>query len=190
MNWTVFAIVGVILLLIIYVISVNNKLVILRNKVKEGFSQIDVQLKKRYDLIPNLVETVKQYMSHEEGTLTKITELRSRLTSGNVTDSEKVKLNNELTNAIRGIMVQVEAYPDLKANQNFLSLQNDLNSVENTIAQARTGYNSTVLNYNNACMVFPNNIIAGLFGFTTEEMFEITNTSERENVDVKNLFNN
>lgn len=188
MKWGLIVI-AILILVVLYIIIVNNKLVRLRNAVKEAFSSIDVQLKKRYDLIPNFVETVKQYMEHEKSTLDKIVELRNRATSGNVSTEERIKIENELSSSLRGIMVQVEAYPDLKANEGFSNLQNTLNSVETSIASARTYYNSAVLNYNNECMVFPANIIAGMFGFKQEAMFEAPE-EERKNVDVKNLFNN
>ncbi|MEW5768239.1 MAG: LemA family protein [bacterium] len=172
-------ILGIIILLILFVIWSYNKLVRMRNQVKNAWSQIDVQLKRRHDLIPNLVETAKGYMMHERETLTKITEARSEaMKAGSV--GEKAKAEGALTDAISKFLLVVENYPDLKANQNFLALQEELTSTENKIAFSRQNYNDQVLFLNNQIQMFPSNIIAQTFHFQEEEFFEIEEKSERE----------
>lgn len=167
------------IVLAVMVIGIYNALVRLRNQVENAWSQIDVQLKRRHDLIPNLVETAKGYMKHEQDTFTKITEARSRaMGAGNVNDSGKAE--GALTEALSKFMLVVENYPDLKANANFLSLQETLTSTENKISFARQGYNDQVLFYNNKTQMFPSNIIAGMFSFTKRDFFEIENEAERE----------
>ncbi len=163
----------------LYLASNYNSLVRLRNQVKNAWSQIDVQLKRRHDLIPNLIETVKGYMSHEKETLENITNARSQaLKAGTV--AEKAKAESMLSGALGRFNVVVENYPDLKANQNFLALQEELTSTENKISFARQNYNDQVLRYNNKIEMFPSNIIAGMFNFTKEEFFEIESQEERE----------
>jgi LemA protein len=174
------AIVGVILILIIFaVIGIYNTLIRLRNQVDNAWSQIDVQLKRRHDLIPNLVETAKGYMQHERDTFESITKARSQA-MGAKTVGEAAKAEGALTEALSKFMLVVENYPDLKANQNFLSLQETLTSTENKIAFARQGYNDQVLFFNNKIQMFPSNIIAGMFSFTKREFFEIEDEAERE----------
>ena len=163
---------GVLALLVIYVISVYNKLVNSRNKVENQWSQIDVQLKRRADLIPNLVETVKGYAKHEEGTLTKVIEMRNKAVNASSVN-EKVEANNELTGALSRLMVIAEAYPELKANENFVSLQNDLKDTEDKISYARQFYNDSAMNFNNLVEMFPSNIIANMFGFKKFEFFKV-----------------
>jgi len=173
-------IIGVILvLLIIFVIGIYNALVRLRNQVDNAWSQIDVQLKRRHDLIPNLVETAKGYMEHERGTFEAITEARSRA-MGAKTVSEASQAEGGLSDALSKFMLVVGNYPDLKANQNFLSLQEELTSTENKIAFARQGYNDQVLFFNNKIQMFPSNIIANSFNFTARDFFEIESAEERE----------
>lgn len=175
---------GVLIFLVLLVIGIYNSLVRLRNQVDNAWSQIDVQLKRRHDLIPNLVETAKGYMTHERETFEKITEARSRaMGANNVADASKAE--GQLTEALSKFMLVVENYPDLKANQNFLSLQETLTSTENKIAFARQGYNDQVLFYNNKTQMFPSNIIAGMFSFTKRDYFEITNEAERSVPQVK-----
>ena len=159
-------------LLVIYVINVYNKLVNSRNKVENQWSQIDVQLKRRADLIPNLVETVKGYANHEEETLTKVIEMRNKAVNASSVN-EKVEANNELTGALSRLMVIAEAYPDLKANQNFVSLQSDLKDTEDKISYARQFYNDSAMNFNNLVEMFPSNIIASMFGFKKFEFFKV-----------------
>lgn len=172
-------IVGIGVVVAIMVIGIYNALVGLRNQVDNAWSQIDVQLRRRHDLIPNLVETAKGYMQHEQDTFTKITEARSRaMGASNVADASKAE--GALTEALSKFMLVVENYPDLKANANFLSLQETLTSTENKISFARQGYNDQVLFYNNKIQMFPSNIIAGMFQFTKRDYFEIENEEERE----------
>ncbi|MFH1768471.1 MAG: LemA family protein [Candidatus Omnitrophota bacterium] len=156
-----------------------NNLIVLRNRVKNAWAQIDVQLKRRYDLIPNLVETAKGYMSHERQTLENITKARSDAmgTSG---AGAKSKAESTLSSAISKFFLVVENYPDLKANQNFLALQEELTSTENKIAFARQGYNDQALFFNNTIQMFPSNIVAGMFNFKTEEFFEIEKEEEKQ----------
>ena len=180
MLWIILIIV---VLLILFIISVYNSLVTLRQRVKNAFGQMDVQLQRRFDLIPNLVETVKGYMTHESDTLAKVTELRTAWAGAKTVD-EKAKLDNELSNTLKTIMAVAEAYPDLKANTNFQALQQELTETESKIAAARQFYNDTVLVYNNKIDMVPSNIIASLFKFTKEAFFE-ANETERENVQVK-----
>jgi len=164
-----------------------NSLVGKKNQVTNVFASIDTLLKKRYDLIPNLISTVKTYMEHERGTLTEITELRAKATSGQLSDDDKVDLDNKISKALGGIMIAVENYPDLKANQNFLQLQGSLNEVEEQISAARRAYNASVTDYNNAVEMFPTNIMASMMSYKLKKVFEIVE-AERKNVNVKDLF--
>ncbi len=164
-----------------------NSLVGKKNQVQNVFASIDTLLKKRYDLIPNLIATVKTYMQHERGTLTEITELRAKAISGNITDDQKVDLDNKVTKALGGIMVAVENYPDLKANQNFMQLQRSLTEIEEQISAARRAYNASVTDYNNAIEMVPTNILASMMHYQRKQVFEIAQ-KERQNVDVKNIF--
>jgi len=169
----------VIAIIVVAFIGIYNALIRLRNQVRNAWSQIDVQLKRRHDLIPNLVETAKGYMKHERQTLENITQARSRaMGAGSV--GERSKAEGALSGAISRFFVVVENYPDLKANQNFLALQEELTSTENRIGFARQSYNDQVLFYNNKIQMFPSNIVAGTFNFTAEEFFEIEEARERE----------
>lgn len=172
-------ILGGLVLLILAVVGIYNALVRLRNQVDNAWSQIDVQLKRRHDLIPNLVETAKGYMTHERETFEKITEARSQA-MGAKSVAEAAKAENALTGALSKFMLVVENYPDLKANQNFLALQETLTSTENKIAYARQAYNDQVLFFNNKIQMFPSNIIAGMFSFAKRDFFEIEDAAERE----------
>lgn len=180
MLWIILIIV---VLLILFIISVYNSLVTLRQRVKNAFGQMDVQLQRRFDLIPNLVETVKGYMTHESDTLAKVTELRTAWAGAKTVD-EKAKLDNELSNTLKTIMAVAEAYPDLKANQNFESLQNELTETEDKISYSRQFYNDTVTRYNTKLELFPSIIIAGMFHFTAESLFEVDSAEARKNVKV------
>lgn len=171
-------ILGIVFILVIWLIGIYNALVRLRNQVKNAWSQIDVQLKRRHDLIPNLIETVKGYMKHERETLEKITEYRSQAMNAN-TVGEKAKAEGLLGGALGQLQVAFEAYPDLKANQNFLSLQEELTSTENKISYARQSYNDQVMFFNNKIQMFPSNIVAGMFNFNEEEFFELEDPSEK-----------
>lgn len=166
-------IIGVVVLLLIYVGSTYNKLVVLRNRAKDQWAQVDVQLKRRFDLIPNLVETVKGYAKHENSTLKEVIEARNKFQSAN-TPEEEMEASGELSKALSRLMVLTESYPELKANENFLSLQGDLKDCEEKIAYARQFYNDSVLNYVNKIQMFPSNIIASMFGFKEMKYFEIT----------------
>jgi len=175
---TLYVILGVLVLLVLIVIGMYNSLVQLRNQVKNAWSQIDVQLKRRHDLIPNLVETAKGYMKHERETFETITNARSQaMGAKNVAESSKAE--GVLGDALSKFLLVVENYPDLKANQNFLALQEELSSTENRIAFSRQGYNDQVLSFNNKIEMFPSNIIAGMFNFTKAEFFEIEAPAER-----------
>ena len=174
---------------VIFVVLLYNSLVVKKNQVNNAFAGTDALLKKRYDLIPNLVETVKTYMQHEQKTLTEITELRSKAMSGPLSDDDKIDLNNKLGKAVGGIMVAVENYPDLKANQNFMQLQGSLNEIEEQISAARRAYNASVTDYNNAVEMLPTNILASMMNYKQRKLFE-TAESERQNVNVGSLFKN
>ena len=167
-----FIFIVVVLVVILSVIVMYNDLVRLRNKVKDAWSQIDVQLQRRFDLIPNLVESVKGYMIHEKETLTKVTELRTSW-AGAKTMNEKVELENQLAGALKTIMAVSENYPDLKANQNFSELQEELRSTENKISYSRQFYNDSVTMYNTKLEMVPWNIIASMFKFEPAELFKI-----------------
>ena len=169
---------GGILLVVLYVINTYNALVGLRNQVKNAWSQIDVQLKRRHDLIPNLIETAKGYMKHERETLEAIVNARSQAMSSQ-SIGDKAKAEGMLSDAVSKFFVVVENYPDLKANQNFLALQEELTSTENKIAFARQAYNDQALFFNNKIEMFPSNIVAGMMNFTKQEFFQIQE-SERE----------
>jgi len=172
----VLIVIGVVVL---FVISMYNSLIQLRNRVKNAWSQIDVQLKRRHDLIPNLLETVKGYMKHEREIMENITKYRSQaMDAGTV--GEKAQAEGLLSGALGQLRVQVENYPDLKANQNFLALQEELTSTENKISFARQNYNDEVLSYNNKIQMFPSNILAGMFNFKQEEFFQVEDVKEKE----------
>ena len=175
-------VVGVIVVILAIVLWVlYNGLVRLRNQVKNAWAQIDVQLKRRYDLIPNLVETAKGYMKHERETLEAVTKARNlaqQVSSAGA--GERAKAEGELSSALSRLLAVVERYPDLKANQNFLALQEELTSTENKISFSRQYYNDSVLRYNNQTQVVPSNIVASMFGFKADEFFEVTLAAERE----------
>lgn len=174
---------AIVLILIIFVISSYNGLVKRKITVEEAFSTMDVYLKKRFDLIPNLVETVKGYAGHEKSTLEQVVALRGENYNG-MSDEEKLKNGAAISRVMPKIMALAEAYPDLKANQNFRELSEQIEAVENDIANARKYYNGAVKRYNMAVQTIPRNIIAGLFHFKTKPMFEVDGAKERENVKV------
>jgi LemA protein len=161
---------GLGLIILAYVVLTYNRLVTLRNRVDNAWAQIDVQLKRRYDLIPNLIETVKGYVKHERGTFAEITKYRAQLVSGSV--EEKAKANNMLSQALKSMFAVAENYPQLKANENFKLLQEELAGTENKIAYIRTAYNDSVLEFFNAIQMFPSSLIAGIFGFKPKPYFE------------------
>jgi LemA protein len=168
----VLIILGILVLLIIWVISLYNNLVRLRNRRQNAFADIDVQLRQRHDLVPQLVETVKGYAGHERELLQKITEARSAAMAANTIDG-KIVAEQQLSSLLQGLRVQVEAYPDLKANQNFLHLQSELSDIENKLAAARRFFNAATTEYNNAVESFPGNLIARNFGFKREILFDL-----------------
>ncbi len=163
---------AILLVIAVLVIAIYNRLVVLRNRVKNAWSQIDVQLRRRYDLIPNLVETVKGYATHESETFERVTQARNM-----AVNAEGVKAQGEaenmLSGALKSLFAVSEAYPELKANENFMMLQEELSGTESKIAYARQFYNDSVMSYNTSIQTFPNNLLAGMFGFTEEDYFEI-----------------
>ena len=176
-------VVGVLLILVFYAIGVYNNLINARNKAKDQFSQIDVQLKRRSDMIPNLVETVKGYAKHESDTLEAVVKARNTYLAASTPEAQ-MKADGELTQAITKLFALSEAYPELKANENFKQLQSELTSTEDKISYARQFYNDIVMKYNNKIEMFPSNIVAGMFNFKTQAFFEV-NEEERQNVKVQ-----
>lgn len=180
-GWII--VIVVVVLLVLWVMGTYNSLVTLRNRVKDAWSQIDVQLKRRFDLIPNLVETVKGYTKHESETLENVVKARNTYLSASLPE-EQMKADGELTKAISKLFALTESYPDLKANQNFQELQEELQQTEDKIAMSRQFYNDIVMQYNNKVETVPSNIIASIFKFTKEAFFQALE-EERENVKVK-----
>jgi LemA protein len=168
---------------LIVVISIFNSLIGRKNQVDSVLATVDVMLKKRYDLIPNLVETVKGYAAHERGVLEKIAELRERAVSSDVPLSEKVAIDSQLSRMLGGLMARVEAYPQLKASENFMHLQRTLSEMEEQISAARRAFNAAVLDYNNAVQMFPSNIVAAMMGYSVKGFFEI-DAEQRGRVEV------
>jgi len=182
MNITLI-IIAVIVLFVLYLIGVYNGFVILKTRIKEAFSGIDVQLKRRADLIPNLVETVRGYAKHEKSVFENVTKARSALIKAE-TPKEKAAANNQLSEALKTIFAVAEAYPQLRANENFKDLQRQLEDTEDKVAYSRQFYNSNVLEYNTKIKVFPSNLVANAFGFVEEQFFE-AEAEERKKVEVK-----
>jgi LemA protein len=179
-------ILGILVILILWVMGAYNGLVGMRNTVKNAWAQIDVQLKRRYDLIPNLVETVKGYAKHEKETFEMVTKARNMAQqSANAGPAERGKVEGELSMVLGRLLAVAEAYPELKANTNFLALQEELTSTENKISFSRQFYNDTVLKYNNKIQMVPSNIIAGMFNFKQGEFFEVTVAEQKEAPKVK-----
>ena len=178
-------ILAIVAIIVIAFIAIYNKLVTARQRVKvdNAWSQIDVQLQRRFDLIPNLVDTVKGYMAHESSVLEKVTELRTSWANAK-TVAEKMEISNQLSDTLKTIMAVSENYPDLKANQNFMSLQEELTNTENKISYSRQFYNDTVTRYNTMLETFPSNLVASMFHFEAEKLFEVDNPSARQNVKV------
>jgi LemA protein len=166
-------------MIVVWFIAAYNGLVSIRNQVRNAWSQIDVQLKRRHDLIPNLVETVKGYAGHEKETLENVTKARSQAVAANGV-AQQSQAEQELTSSLGRLMLVVEQYPDLKANQNFLSLQEELTSTENKIGFSRQHYNDSVMTYNTRTESFPANVVAGMFNFKPEEFFELKDEAARE----------
>lgn len=178
----VYILIGIILLLVIYIFITYNSFIKLSNIVQEAFSTMDIYLKKRWDLVPNLVEVVKGYASHEKAVFEQVTTLRTN-TYQNMSMNKKINVNEQLAQGISKIMAISESYPDLKANQNFLELSRDLTKIEDEIANSRKYYNGSVRIFNTKIQIFPNNIIAKLFNFKEANMFE-ANIEEKNNVKV------
>jgi LemA protein len=172
----------IVVLLVVWIVAMYNGLITRRNRVNESSSDIDVQLKRRYELIPNLVNTVKGYAAHEKELFEKVTEERAGLVTGSTAD--KIKASNQLTETLKSLFAVAEAYPDLKANQNFLALQAELTDTQDKIMAAQRFYNSNVRDFNTAIQVFPTNMLANTFGFKSFEFIEATET-ETANVEVK-----
>jgi LemA protein len=181
MNYYIFAVLGVVVL---WVVVAYNGLVSARNRVKEAWSDIDVQLKRRYDLIPNLIETVKGYASHEQGTLDRVIQARAKA-MGAQSVKEHAEAENMLTGALKSVFALSEAYPQLRAVESFAKLQDELSDTENKIQAARRFYNSNVMNLNNKVEMFPTNLLAGPFGFTKAEFFELKEEAAKEPVKVQ-----
>ena len=175
-------------LVALVLVLMYNSLIGKKNEVDNIFAGVDAVLKKRYDLIPNLVASVSKYMEHEKGLLEKVTALRAQATKPDLSDAQVIDLDRKITSALGSIMVAVENYPDLKANENVMHLQSTLHEVEAQIAAARRAYNQAVTDYNNAIEMIPTNIMAGFMNLSRKQVFEISE-GERQNVDVKALFN-
>ena len=175
--------IGVVVAVLLVFVFIFNGLVVRRNRCENAFATMDVMLKKRYDLIPNLVETVKGYAKHERELLARVTELRTKSMSGRLPSDEAVVLNNQITGLLRRLLVVVEDYPDLRANENFLQLQRALNEVEEQIAASRRAFNAAILDLNNAVQMFPSSIVASIMGFR-QRHFLVTPGEEREVIDV------
>ena len=183
-NLVILAVVAIVVVgLILWLIGAFNRAIVLRNYVREAFSTMDVYLKKRWDLIPNLLETVKGYAAHEKGTFEEITQLRST-NYGGLNSAQKIDINQKLDIGIAKLLAVAENYPDLKANENFMLLMNELSSVENDIANSRKYYNGTVRELNTYTELFPSNVVCTLFNIKSEKLFEI-NEAERQNVKVQ-----
>jgi LemA protein len=181
MTIAVWIIIGIIVILLITFVAIYNGLVRLRNQVKNAWAQIDVQLKRRHDLIPNLVETVKGYMKHERETMEAVTKARTLAQQvSSAGPGERAKAEGELSAALARLLAVAEKYPDLKASQNFLALQEELTSTENKISFSRQFYNDSVMTYNNKTQMFPSNVVASMAGFKHGEFFEVTVAAERE----------
>lgn len=174
----------IVVVVIVWMVAVYNGLVKLKNRVEEAWSDIDVQLKRRYNLIPNLVETVKGYAKHEEGVFQKVTEARSQAMEAKGDPKKSAEAEKNLAGTLKTLFAVAENYPELKANENFMSLQQELSDTEDKIQASRRFYNGNVRDFNTSIEIFPNNLIAGMFGFTKRDLFEIEDEKERENVKV------
>ena len=170
---------ALIVLALLWAVGAYNGLIVLRNQLENAWAQIDVQLKRRHDLIPNLVETVKGYAKHESGTFEKVTQARNMAINAKSV-ADRAEAENVLTGALKSLFAVAEAYPDLKANQEFMRLQEELNSTENKVAFARQFYNDSVMTYNTQIQVFPRNLVATMFNFGHHDFFEVKGDEERE----------
>lgn len=181
----ILSIVGVLLLISILI---YNSLIAKKNAVDNAFASIDAYLKKRFDLLPNLVSTVQTFMAHEKSLLTEVTKLRTEASKPNLTQEEKVELNNQFSRTLGAVNLAVENYPDIKSNTNFLQLQAAINDIEEQLSAARRAFNAATTDYNNAIQMFPSSIFAGMLGMTAKPLFA-AEEFERKNIDVKKLFN-
>ena len=181
MGWIIL---GIILVILLLFIGIYNNLVSLKLRVENAWAQIDTQLKRRFDLIPNLVETVKGYKAYEQETLQKVVEARNKFTNANDVKT-KAEANNALSDSLKTIFALAESYPDLKSNQSFENLQMELSSTEDKVAYSRQFYNDSVQMYNEALLKFPSNIVANMFNFTSKSFFEVENEAEKQAVKVK-----
>ena len=187
MDTTLIITISVIVIIAIILISIYNGLIRRRNEVDNAFGGMDVQLKKRYDLIPNLISSVKQYVKHEQETLNNLTNLRTSALNSNLSMNEKVDIDNKISDGIKSIILAVENYPDLKASENFIHLQKSLNEIESQISAARRTFNAVVTDYNNGIQVFPNSIVANMMNMEIKAVFVIPQV-ERENIDISKIF--
>ncbi len=187
---TIGTIVIAIMILGLISIVLFNSIIKAKNQVENAFGSVDVMLKKRYDLIPNLIETVKTYLNYEKDVLEKLTKLRTNYNSNSTSMEDKVKLGNEIESEMGKLNFSLENYPDLKASQNFVELQKSWNEAEEQVAASRRFYNSAVTDFNNTIEQFPNSIVAKIGSYKRKEVFVIVNESERENISAKNAFNN
>ncbi|MBT5935632.1 LemA family protein [Sulfurimonas sp.] len=178
----------ILIAVILILVLLYNSLISKKNQVENIFASVDTQLKKRYDLIPNLISSVSKYMEHEKGILEDITKLRAEANKPNISDEQKIALDAKMSSALGSIMIAVENYPDLKANENVMHLQHSLNEVEEQISAARRAYNQAVTDYNNALEQIPTNFMASAMNYSKKDVFAISEI-ERKNVNVKELFN-
>ncbi|WP_072681345.1 LemA family protein [Arcobacter sp. LA11] len=178
----------IIAILVIILILMYNSLINNKNQVVNLFASVDTQLKKRYDLIPNLVQSVSKYMEHEKTLIENVTNLRTKATKPNISDAEKIDLDNKITSALGSLMIAVEAYPDLKASENIIHLQASLNEVEEQISASRRAYNQAVTDYNNIIEMIPTNFMAKAMNYQRKDVFKI-NEKERKNINIEKLFN-
>ncbi|MBX0326486.1 LemA family protein [Oscillochloris sp. ZM17-4] len=187
MGTTLILLIVVIVVVLVGLIGIYNGLIGKRNRADQAFSSVDVMLKKRYDLIPNLVATVEKYMVHERELLSELTELRTRAVTGDMTPAQRAESERQIDSALGRVMVSVESYPDLKASQNFMHLQASLNEVEEQISASRRAYNAAVTDYNNAIQMLPGSLMAGPMGLSQRVLFEAS-AVERQSVDVRSMF--
>ena len=184
MNTALILIISLIVVSLLVVVGIYNGLISKRNMVRNAFSSIDVNLRKRHDLIPNLVETVKAYAAHEQQTLTAVIEARNQAAGGQLSESQRLQIESKIGSGIQRLIALSESYPDLRSNENFLNLQRNLTEIEEQISAARRAYNAAVLEINNAVETFPSNLFASAFGFTRHDFFEAS-AGARESIDIE-----
>ena len=182
MSILLYAVIGLVVIVLLALVAIFNGFISKRNRVQDAWAQIDVQLKRRYDLIPNLIETVRGYAKYEKGVLTQVTQLRSAIVTGSVQD--KAEANDKLSHTLKSIFAVAESYPELKASDTFKNLQDQLSDTEDKISFVRTSYNDYVLDYNNAIQQFPGNALSGMMNFKKADFFQTADESERQPVKV------